>query len=110
MSRLQPLRNWPAMDRTSDGFSARSKACGTGAAAFMMFITVWWRASTVMIEAAADSNAGSEMEDAAPRYALTPTFSINWAKVIIVFTSVKAEEKSNLQPVIGWPPRALTAA
>ena len=62
-----------------------------------------------MIEAAADNSAGSEMEDAAPRYALTPTFSINWAKVIIVFTFVSAKEKSNLQPVMGWPPSALTA-
>lgn len=71
-----------------------------------MFSTVWWRASTDMIDAAAVRTCGSVMRCAAPRYAETPTFSTIRAVLAMVVTSVKTSLKSNVQPVMGSAPRA----
>src|SRR5258708_5663606 len=106
MPRSQPLMKEPAIARTSLGRRARSNDWEMGEAASKMFRTVWWRDSIVTMVAAAVRTRGSWTRCAAPRYAPTPTFSTTRAIVTMVDTSVRAAEKSNLQPEGGFEPNA----
>ena len=62
---------------------------------------VWWRASTVTMDAASVRTFMSWMMCAAPRYAPTPTFSMSRAADKNVVTSVRTLVKSNEQVVSG---------
>ena len=105
--RSQPEMKGPAMPKTSLGVKAKSNACGIAVPALRTFRIVWWRASMVRIEPAAVRRMGSERRWAAPRYAVTPTFSTRRATAAMVVTSTRTLEKSNLQVSTGVLPRAL---
>lgn len=102
-----PEMNGPAIAKTSCGSRGRSKAVGIDVASFKTLRMVWWRASTVTIDAAAVRMVGSETRCAAPRYAATPTFSTSRATGAIAETLVRTAEKSKVHPEIGVPPRAV---
>ena len=104
-----PLKNAPAIARTSLGRKGMSKACGSGLAPDIKFRTDWWRASLVMIEAAAARTVGSCMSCVAPRYAETPVYSTTRAIGNMTETLVSALEKSKLQES-GCRPNAVRAA
>lgn len=105
--RSQPEMKAPASAKTSFGVKAKSNACGMAVPALRTFRIVWWRASTVRIDPAAVRRMGSERRWAAPRYAVTPTFSTIRATVAMVVTSTRTFEKSNVQVSTGVPPRVL---
>ena len=94
-----PLMNAPAMARTSGGVKAMSKAWGMALAPCITFRIVWWRASTVMMEAAATRTAGSSMICVAPMYAATPVISTTRATGVMAETLVSTLEKSNSQEI-----------
>jgi len=113
--RSQPEMNWLAIARTSLGSKGMSNGLEMAVASSKMFKMVPWRDSTVTMLAAALRTFGSWTRCAAPRYAPTPTCSTIRATVIMVETSVRAEEKSKVQPPGGFfpnevrrDPRALT--
>jgi hypothetical protein len=90
------LKNGLARARTSLGVRAKSKESGMAVPIpDKMFRIVWWRASTVNIEAAEVRRTGSLRRAAPPRYAETPTDSTIRAVAAIVVTLVSALEKSN---------------
>jgi hypothetical protein len=97
----------PAIARTSLGRRGISNDCGKGEKPWRMLRRLWWRASMVTMEAAAERTRGSPMRWAAPRYAPTPTFSMTWATVSMVWTSVRTLEKSKVQLDIGVSPKAM---
>ena len=107
---LHPETNPPAIARTSEGARAISNDCGMALPRLRTLRMVWWRASTVKIEAAASKSSGSLISVAPPRYAPTPTFSTTRAVAAMVATSVKTDEKSKLHPVMGAPPIAARAS
>jgi hypothetical protein len=100
----------PAMARTSLGSKARSNGWEMAVALSKMFRMVLWRDSMVTMVAAAVRTRGSWTRCAAPRYAPTPTCSTTRATVTMVDTSVRADEKSNLQPVGGLAPNEVMMA
>ena len=95
----------PAMARTSWGSKGMSKAWGMAVAPDVStFRIVWWRASTVTMDAAAVRTVLSATSCAAPRYAPTPTSSTRRATGNMVGTSVSTLVKSNLQVERGVTP------
>ena len=103
----QPLMNWPTIARTSLGPKGRSNGVGMAVPLLNMFSMVLWRDSIVAMEAASVRMCESPMRCAAPRYAPTPVCSTTPAVEISVDTSVRAFEKSTVQPSIGVTPFCL---
>jgi hypothetical protein len=95
-----PLKNTSAMVTTSLGSMAMSKACGIAVSPSSTFMTDWWRASLVRMEAPSVRMAELFKLAREPRNAETPTYSILRPVAIMVETLVSTLEKSKLQ-VIG---------
>lgn len=111
MGTLHPLINGAAMAKTSLGVNAMSNAAGTTVPVPEKILrTVWWRASTLRIEAAAAKRTGSVRSVAPPIYAAIPTASTTRAVAAIVATSVNTESKLKVHPEIGALPAAFKAA